>query len=333
MKKMNKFNDNHSDKDSQKHFDIIGDIHGFAGKLRELLVKLGYAKTNGCFRHPERKAIFLGDFIDRGPANFETLETVRAMVMENTALTVMGNHEYNALCYHTRGKDGEFLRPHIEKNLRQHGAVLKEIDRFGQDKWQEYLEWFRHMPLILELDGLRVVHACWKPKWTGAAREIYDKNGRMTDAFLEQSMQVGTPAFEMVDILLKGEEIYVPQGHPGTFDRDGNLRRKLRLKWWASKKERASWHTYGHAVRADRSAMENLETVPLPDALKKQLVPGDYDDSPVLTFFGHYWFTGRPAPLSPNIACLDYSIGKGGKLACYRWDGETELDPEKFVWV
>ena len=49
-------------------FDLIGDIHGHAAPLRRLLGRLGYEETDGCYRHPERRLIFLGDFIDRGPA-------------------------------------------------------------------------------------------------------------------------------------------------------------------------------------------------------------------------------------------------------------------------
>jgi hypothetical protein len=44
-------------------FDIIGDIHGQADKLEALLRKLGYREAAGAWRHPERHAIFVGDFI------------------------------------------------------------------------------------------------------------------------------------------------------------------------------------------------------------------------------------------------------------------------------
>ena len=49
--------------------------------------------------------------------------------------------------------------------------------------------------------------------------------------------------------------------------------------------------------------------------------------------FGHYWMKGDPVLLSDNIACVDYSIAKGGALVCYRWDGERCLDEDKFVSV
>src|SRR5438874_7453502 len=49
-------------------FDIIGDVHGCCDELEELLGKLGYAAAAGSvWRHPGgRKAVFLGDLVDRG---------------------------------------------------------------------------------------------------------------------------------------------------------------------------------------------------------------------------------------------------------------------------
>ena len=57
----------------------IGDIHGYAHVLRRLLTKLGYAESHGVFRHGSRKAIFVGDFVDRGPAQREVLKIARRM--------------------------------------------------------------------------------------------------------------------------------------------------------------------------------------------------------------------------------------------------------------
>ena len=50
-------------------FDIIGDIHSHADELEILLERLEYVEVNGVRQHPEgRRVVFLGDFIDRGPA-------------------------------------------------------------------------------------------------------------------------------------------------------------------------------------------------------------------------------------------------------------------------
>lgn len=61
-------------------YDIIGDVHGCHLELTGLLKQMGYAKRGGIWRHKQRKAIFVGDLVDRGPAIKETLETVAAMV-------------------------------------------------------------------------------------------------------------------------------------------------------------------------------------------------------------------------------------------------------------
>lgn len=61
------------------------------------------------------------------------------------------------------------------------------------------------------------------------------------------------------------------------------------------------------------------------------LVTSTYAGISKPTFIGHYWLTGIPAPLTPRIACLDYSVAKQGQLAAYRFNGEAELAAEGFV--
>ena len=141
-------------------YDLIGDIHGHADELVHLLETLGYRKQEGVYQHPERKIIFLGDFIDRGPKIRQVLEIVRPMIEGREALAVMGNHELNALAYHTEDPDspGEYLRRHTSKNEGQHRQTVEQL---RPNELVAYLEWFRTLPLWLDLDGLRVVHACW----------------------------------------------------------------------------------------------------------------------------------------------------------------------------
>jgi hypothetical protein len=334
---------------NKKQYDIIGDIHGYAETLERMLHRLDYTKNGGsCYRHPERTAVFVGDLIDRGPENFRTLEIVKTMVEEGAALIVMGNHEYNALCYHSRHKkDGTPLRPHNRKNFIQHKEVLKEIKERGNDgekQWTEYLEWFRRMPLFLENDGFRVVHACWDAWGLDYVRRnnICDHRGRLTDEFLMESSRQGTDAFEMIEILLKGEEVWLPDGHPGLTDKDGTRRKKMRVKWWMSREQREALKTYDQLVRADGRILENVVGLPVPEKILTELRsrlpksnnPGTNKDEPEPpVFFGHYWFSGEPEPLTPTAVCLDYSVAKGGKLVCYRWDGERTLDKSKLVSV
>ena len=77
------------------YYDIIGDIHGYADKLHDLLEKLGYEKTAGVFGHPTRKVIFLGDFIDRGPQQKQVLDTAMAMAPLPSISLLGGTHLFH----------------------------------------------------------------------------------------------------------------------------------------------------------------------------------------------------------------------------------------------
>lgn len=89
--------------------DIIGDIHGCIDETVELLTRLGYnvSRENGsyAFTHPEgRKAVFVGDLVDRGPATPEVLRLVMSGVESGTAYCVAGNHDVK-LVKALRGRD------------------------------------------------------------------------------------------------------------------------------------------------------------------------------------------------------------------------------------
>ncbi len=71
----------------EKRYDLIGDIHSLADELVQLLDILGYRMSDGAYHHPDRKVIFLGDFIDRGPKIRQVLDIVRPMIEKETALS------------------------------------------------------------------------------------------------------------------------------------------------------------------------------------------------------------------------------------------------------
>jgi len=80
-------------------FDVIGDVHGCRAELEQLLTALGYelerddaGRAVGA-RHPDRRAIFVGDLVDRGPDTPGVLRLVMGMVAAGTAFCVAGNHE------------------------------------------------------------------------------------------------------------------------------------------------------------------------------------------------------------------------------------------------
>jgi hypothetical protein len=88
-----------------KRLDVIGDLHGQHDKLVSLLLHLGYSETDGIWSHPDRTAVFVGDLIDRGPKQLETVRAVRSMVESGTAMCVLGNHEFNAVAWVTPDPD------------------------------------------------------------------------------------------------------------------------------------------------------------------------------------------------------------------------------------
>ena len=95
---------------------------------------MGYFYRNGTWRHSDtnRTCIFLGDYIDRGHGNRSVLTTVRSMVDSGVALAIMGNHELNAIHYHsTHPNSGLPLRPRSPKNQGQHESFLDEFPLGG----------------------------------------------------------------------------------------------------------------------------------------------------------------------------------------------------------
>lgn len=300
-------------------YDIIGDIHGEADALTRLLETLGYTQTDGVYSHPERQALFLGDFIDRGPSQRDVLGIVRPMVDNGNALAVMGNHEFNAIAYATPNRD-TYLRLHTDKNRRQHAAFLDAFEN-DEDGYQDAIGWFKTLPLWLDLPELRVVHACWDATLINRLIDEYD-GAWLSPGLLIQASTRGTWEYEAIETLLKGKEIDLPHGH-SFLDKDKIRRHAIRVKWWQAASN------YRDAYIGPPLAESHIPDDPIDG---DHLIEYACDEKPV--FIGHYWLTGTPAPLASNIACVDYSVAKpGGVLAAYRFDGETELSSDKFVTV
>lgn len=121
-------------------FDIIGDIHGCLDELMELLAKLGYeirGDEQQIYRVTPpagRKAVFVGDLVDRGPRIPEVLRLVRAMVESGAALCVPGNHDMK-LVRKLKGRDvqithglAESLAQLDRETAEFRDSVLKFLD-------------------------------------------------------------------------------------------------------------------------------------------------------------------------------------------------------------
>lgn len=304
-------------------FDLIGDVHGAADALRVLLGRLGYAERRGAYRHPERRAVFVGDLLDRGPQIREALALVRAMVEAGSALAVVGNHEWNAFLYHQPDPEwpGEYLREHRERHDRQVAATL---DQVPAGELASHLAFLRQLPLHLDLGALRVVHACWDDAAIAVASRGLARHGGLTDAFLVEAAREGTALFGAVEVLLKGREMDLPDG-VHILDQEGRRRHRARTRWYLPP-DGLSLAGYAFQELLGPAAGE-----PVPSAARADARPYPPEAAPV--FFGHYAQPpAAPAPLAPNVACLDSSVlAPGGFLSAYRWDGERQLEAGRFV--
>lgn len=318
-------------------YDIIGDIHGHARALEALLSDMGYRQENGAWRPPSgRMAVFVGDYIDRGPQQVESVKIVRRMVDAGYAYAIMGNHEFNAIAWFTEDPDmpGEYLRRHHsakygDKNFQQHKAFLDEVN--GTPCHKDIIQWFKTLPMWLDLDGIRVVHACWHQRFMDYIAPRLDAGNRITDAVLIEASREPADAvekenpeptpFKAIEALCKGIEVKLPAGHKFN-DKDGHERHAVRTRWWDREAT-----TYRQAALLSEELLQSLPDQLLPDHAR--IHPGE--DKPV--FFGHYWWAGEPAVLSSTATCVDYSIARGGKLVAYRWDGESSLSSRNFHWL
>jgi hypothetical protein len=303
--------------------DIIPDIHGQAEKLRVALRNLGWKRRGGSWTHPEpdRKIVFLGDFIDRGPENGAVINMVRELMDAGRARAIMGNHELNALHFHSADpeNDGKPLRPHDDKNVSQHESFLREFP-LGAARTKEVLRWMQDLPLFIEEPDFRAVHAAWIEP---AIRDLrsYGGDGVLDDEQLIRAGRKGDALRDIAEMLAKGPETPLPEGYAFT-DKGGHVRKEVRLKWWNGTAK--SWRDVAMSV-PDLSQLPD-ETLP------PSLVAGVYppDERPV--FFGHYWLSGQPVLQGENALCLDYSAGTDGPLVVYsQEDGASTLDLSKLT--
>ncbi len=301
--------------------DFIGDLHGYADQLRKLLERMGYTQQGEVYRHPERKVLFLGDYIDRGPQIRETLQLVRKMVEAGEAIALMGNHEYNALCFFFEQRNGGHLRKHSIKNILQHYHTLSQFkDR--QDEYEDYIYWMMGLPLWYETTTFRAVHACWDAAHISVLREWLN-DSRLNEQLLHQAVDRECPLFQAMEETLKGKEIRLPEGY-SFHDKDATERNEIRIKWW----ENPSQTTYR---QISVIPLDHLPDRPIDHGAV--LPSGFYGPEERAVFFGHYWLTGLPALFRENVCCLDYCVARKGFLAAYRFDGERQLSQDKLVYV
>lgn len=296
-------------------YDIIPDIHGQFAKLQGILDRLGYVRRAGTWRHADadRRIVFLGDYIDRGPENGKVIKAVRELIDDGKALAIMGNHELNAIHFHSRCEStGQYLRPHNEDNIKQHKAFLSEFP-LDASETRAQIDWMKRLPLFLELEHFRVVHACW------SSASISTLGQKTEGGVLDEELLLGAASkshelYEHVETVTKGPEIPLPQGYSFA-DKEGKIRSHIRVAWWQNRPER--WADIALSV----PDISSLPSAPLDSTVEVKT----YDSAEKPVFFGHYWLTGTPVLQSKNALCLDYSAGKDGPLIAYQFNPECPI--------
>lgn len=137
--------------------DIVGDIHGEIDALRDLMGVLGYQMDGS---HPGgRRLIFIGDLSDRGPDSPAVLELVSDLVSRGVAQCLLGNHELNLLREVIKEGNGWYF----DVNHDHAQGKFLNSQSLAATKRPTLREFLAGLPIALEREDLRLVHAAWHP--------------------------------------------------------------------------------------------------------------------------------------------------------------------------
>jgi len=295
--------------DEEMIYDVIGDVHGMRRPLEKLLKKLGYTNRDGIYCSTERRAIFVGDIIDRGPEIPASCDIVQGMMEAGAgAGVVMANHEANLLAMHVRHPicDGEYCRRRSNRNIAQ---VHETLAQFG-NKLDDALMWFSSWPLWLNVEDMMVFHACWR----GQAELQQAKITKLNDTNFKRIFS-NNKLLSSYNNLLKGPEFALGRGR----QKDGY---DVRYLWFAREQiddavVRTGVDDYGAHIRKNGQRLKEFH----------------HRKNGKLMFFGHYSMHGAPRIFQRNAICVDFSNRKKGCLAAYSHQPGKATSQKQFTAV
>jgi len=266
--------------------DIIGDIHGELDALNSLLGHLGYTQQG----HPQGRSLaFVGDLVDRGPDSPGVVRRVKQLVEAGVAQCILGNHEMNILRGLTKLGNAWLAgkQESLDNSPGPHPQVLA-----NSSERDEILKFFGTLPLALEREDLRIVHACWDNTCIQLIRndhcalETFERHMNRIDRELETKPELDTIDRNLrrqnhnpVKVLTSGPEERAVR----PFEANGKMRKQERRRWWMEYKSQP-FCIFGHYWRT--------------------MVPG----LPT----GNHLFEDHMAEqaLGPGFSmCIDYSVG------------------------
>ena len=275
--------------------DIVGDVHGEIEALHSLIQHLGYSDDG---THPDgRRLVFVGDLTDRGPDSPAVVALVHRLIESGRAQCVLGNHDLNILLDHRKPENKWFWG---EAFLDGNGNFVPQV-LADEPIRQQIVQFFGTLPIALERDDLRVVHACWNDAMIKIAKEACD----VADLYKQhhELIEGSFPDLELdcidrglahqnknpVKLLSSGPEERTAEHHAG-----GKVRNERRVHWW-----------------------------------------NDYRD--VFCVVGHYSFPAGEPRGNGSTFCVDYGVGKRwterrkGKSVGFSWKLAAFRFPEREI--
>lgn len=301
-------------------YDIIGDVHGYADELELMLRSMDYTDTDGIWRHAHRKAIFVGDFIHRGPKSKSVIAIVRKMVEFGSAFAILGNHEINAILYFTKSKGFPLHEPSASARQLLTAFQLEYLRQ--DDQLDDDIKWLRSLPLYLDFNRFRVVHAYWNEQHIEVIREIY-LEGRLRKSILKDLAARKEPVFKAITEVTRGIEVFMPSNLV-IKDNKHLPRNSFRIKWWKSM-ENQTFKEMSFGGRFE------LPAYTIPKEICK--IYPVYTSREPLLFVGHYCVGAMQQFQTDNVCCVDACIANGGKLCAYRYYGESKWNRNHLVYV
>ena len=319
-------------------FDIVGDIHGEIDALNSLLHVMGYNLEG---EHPEqRKLIFVGDLCDRGQNSVAVMRQVKLLMERGKAYCILGNHELNLLNESCREGNGWYFgSPHMDDQKSFNSVPATPEDQ----KW--ILQFLHTLPIALESEELRVVHACWDETSILRLKMLDHLHLREAyDHFVQQTQQQIDDVGIAEPALQEAEQYRNELTDPNS-----------EIPWLKHLAQKEWIEQMYNPIKVVTSGAEFMTDKPIYAGGKwrmKDRLPWwehYHDDIPVI--IGHYWRKFNTAEVKAglfqkieplqwfghkqNVFCVDYSVGKryldrqhqrefSSKLGALRW-------PEKQV--
>ena len=266
--------------------------------------------------------VFIGDLIDNAPSektdHITTLTKVRQLHEQGKALCVMGNHELNAIGWCLQKSDGTYCRSRTKaSNIKQHQCFLQSVGNESQEH-QLWIEWFKRLPIFLELDGVQAIHACWNEQAIAKIRPYLNEDNSLKTEYWYQAFDKQHELYHLLETLLKGPELTLPHGYSFQ-DKSGTTRHQIRVKWW---KHDIKALTYSDIALVPEKAYRDLPQQVIPNSTQEMCSKVN-----MLTIVGHYTLppTSLYQAIGDNVICVDYNAAKAqNPLVGYQYHTTTQ---------